>query len=386
MSSARSPRQRQRHWIPLGLILGTTSGLALAAGLWAQPNAYVQHDLTSDGAQEAEHVDKNLVNPWGVAFNPFGFAWVADNGTGRATPLDGNGKPQAPIVTIPTPPGDTGDASPTGVVFNGSEDFVIHQGSAEGPSRFIFATEQGTLGAWSPDVDRTHAILVVDNSGSDAVYKGLALAGNGEGLHLYATDFHHGRIDVFDRHFSPVHLEGSFVDPSLPDGFAPFGIHTLQGNLYVTYARQDEERHDDVKGKGLGFVSVFDANGHFLRRLISQGKLNAPWGIALAPADFGSFSNRLLVGNFGDGTINAYDLATGHAEGSLESPDGTAVRIDGLWGMAFGNGVNGQPGNALFFAAGPQEEAHGVFGRLDAVPTTEPTPTPDRLSPAPAAQ
>jgi len=207
----------------------------------------------------------------------------------------------------------------------------------------------------------------VNNSSSEAIYKGVALAANGEGRFLLATDFHNARIDVFDKNFQPVTLSGSFEDPEIPDGFAPFGIQNLNGNIYVTYAKQDEDAEDDVAGAGLGYLNVFDANGNLIRRVASGGALNAPWGVAIAPADFGVFSNRLLIGNFGDGLINAYDLATGEFLGQLNDGNGNPISIDGLWGIAFGNGVQGQPTNVLFFAAGPNDESGGIYGRIEAV-------------------
>jgi uncharacterized protein (TIGR03118 family) len=342
--------------------------LAVAPPLYAGGDFYQQRNLVSDGSVPAEHVDANLVNPWGIAFNPNGVVWVANNQTGVATLYDGNGILQPLIVTIPPVPGSNDPGNPTGIVFNGSDDFAISIGSVSSPSRFIFASENGTIAAWSPDVDLTHAQLVIDNSASEAIYKGLAMAANGTGNFLYATDFHHGRIDIFNKEFQPATLVGTFSDPDLPSGFAPFGIRNINGNLYVTYAMQDEDKEDDVAGQGLGFVNVFDANGQLIRRLVSRGRLNAPWGLALAPADFGKFSNRLLIGNFGDGAINAYDLATGGFRGRLHQADGQGIAIEGLWGIGFGNGLANQPTNGLFFAAGPGDEAHGLYGRIEPIP------------------
>jgi uncharacterized protein (TIGR03118 family) len=202
-----------------------------------------------------------------------------------------------------------------------------------------------------------------------AQYKGLALSAGGNGQLLYATDFHNGKIDVWNSSFAPVTLPaGAFSDPKIPAGFAPFGIQAINGNLYVTYAKQDADRHDDVAGKGLGYVDVFDPNGQLLDRFVSKGPLNAPWGLALAPAGFGEFSNTLLVGNFGDGRINAFDLVSGKHLGALKGADGKALAIDGLWGLAFGNGLNDQPVNTLFFTSGPDDEEHGLYGRIDALP------------------
>jgi uncharacterized protein (TIGR03118 family) len=336
----------------------STATTALAADF------YQQRNLVSDtNTIRAEHVDPNLVNAWGLAFNPYAVSWVADNGTGVATLYDGNGNPQSLVVTIP---GKSGGGNPTGTVFYGGTEFVVSKGSTSGPSRFLFASEDGGIAGWAPTVDRNRAVRVIDNSRLQAIYKGIAISGSGRGALLYATDFHNGRVDVFDATFKPVTLTGKpFSDPYTPAGYGPFGIQAINGDLYVSYAKQDEDREDDVKGAGLGFVSVFAPDGRFLRRFASGGALNAPWGIALAPASFGQFSNRLLVGNFGDGRINAYDLATGRWLGQLNGSDQKPIQIDGLWGIAFGNGVNEQPVDTLFFTAGPADEKHGLYGRLD---------------------
>ncbi|MDB5764589.1 MAG: hypothetical protein JWQ21_3584 [Herminiimonas sp.] len=352
-----------RFLCTLALLAAAASPTAHAAG-----NFYQRHDLVSDGFVPADNMDPNLVNAWGIAFNPFAFVWVADNGTGVATLYDGAGKPQTLVVKIPPPANVNAAGKPTGIVFSGSTGFVVSQGGASGPSRFIFATEDGVIAGWAPNADPTNAIRVIDKSVSTgAVYKGLALSAGGNGNLLYAADFHNNRIDVFDSSFKEVTLaSGAFSDPALPAGFAPFGIQSINGDIYVTYAKQDDMKHDDVAGQGLGFINVFDPNGKLIKRVVSQGELNAPWGIALAPAGFGKFSNRLLVGNFGDGVINAYALATGEFVGRLESSDGQPIRIDGLWGIAFGNGFQNQSVNSLFFAAGPGDEQHGLYGRIDA--------------------
>ena len=328
---------------------------------------YTVHNLVSDGFVPADHTDADLVNGWGIAASPTSPTWVADNGTGKSTIYDGNGTKLGLVVTIPPPPSGTPPSAPTGMVASTGNDFVVTKGTVSGASRFIWATENGTIAGWSPAVDATNAIIAVDNSASGAIYKGLALSGTGAGRFLYATDFHHNRVAVFDGSFHPVTTAGGFVDPKLPNHYAPFGIQNILGNLYVTYAKQDDDAEDDVKGEGFGFVSVFDANGNFIRRFASRGTLNAPWGVALAPADFGKFSNALLVGNFGDGRINAYDLASREFLGQLKKGPGDFVEIDGLWGIAFGNGVASQRTNWLFFAAGPGDEAHGLYGRIEAV-------------------
>lgn len=332
-----------------------------------QPYYYEVRRLVADvAALGAENVDPNLVNAWGVAFNPFGFVWVAAEGSGRSTLYDGDGHPQTLVVAIPPPAGSTTAGEPTGIVFYGGGGFIVSNGSSSGPSRFIFAGEDGVISGWAPNVDFTNAIPVVDNSAAGSVYKGLAIGAGGSGALLYAADFRNGRIDVFDAMFQPATLPGRpFHDPHLPHGFAPFGVQAINGDIYVSYAKQDHDRDHEVAGRGLGLVSVFSPTGEYVRRLITRGALNAPWGMALAPASFGKFGNRLLVANFGDGAINAYDVANGRFAGRLRGTDREPLRIDGLWGLSFGNGVNNQPQNTLFFTAGPGREVHGLYGRID---------------------
>ena len=327
---------------------------------------YAVKPLVSDGGVPAAFTDANLKNGWGLAFNPNGFVWVANNGSATSTLYDGNGKPQSLIVAIAGAGGSAG--KPTGIVFSGSAGFVVGKGTVNGPSRFIFAGEDGTIAGWAPNVDFTHALLAVDNSAEHSSYKGLALAANGQGNFLYAADFHNARIDIYDASFKRVVWAGAFVDPKLPPGYAPFGIQNLQGDLYVTYAKQDVDARDNVNGPGLGLVDVFDANGRLLRRVATGGRLNAPWGIALAPADFGRFSNTLLVGNFGDGRISSFDARSGEFIGQLRGNDGKRISISGLWGMSFGNGLSNQSTGALFFAAGPNDEVGGLYGRIDPAP------------------
>ena len=331
---------------------------------------YQQHNLVSDGFVSADHMDVNLVNGWGVAFNPFGVVWVANNGTGTSTLYDGGGNVQSLVVQIPTP-GAASGGTPTGIVFNASPSaasFAVSAGGLTGASKFLFATEDGVIAGWAPSVNTTQAIVAVDNSASTrAIYKGLALSAGGNGQLLYATDFHNARVDVFDSKFAPVTLPaGAFTDPHLPSGYAPFGIQAIGGNVYVTYAKQVAGSNDEAHGPGLGVVDVYDPNGVLLDRIATHGGLNAPWGIALAPAGFGPFSNSLLIGNFGDGRINAYSSTSHRWLGQLRGQNGRTIQIDGLWGLAFGNGFANQPVNTLFFAAGPDDEAHGLYGRIDA--------------------
>jgi uncharacterized protein (TIGR03118 family) len=214
-------------------------------------------------------------------------------------------------------------------------------------------------------VPNTQAVVVIDNSASGASYKGLAIDSTSAGTRLYAANFHDARVDVFDGAFAPVTVAGAFTDPNLPAGYAPFGIQTLAGSVYVAYALQDEEGEEEVAGPGLGVVDKYDFAGHLLARVATGGALNAPWGLALAPAGFGRFSGKLLVGNFGNGRINVFDPVTFEPKGHLKGTDGKAIVIDGLWGIAFGNGATAGPATTLFFAAGPDDEEHGLFGRLD---------------------
>jgi uncharacterized protein (TIGR03118 family) len=316
--------------------------------------AVVRRNLISDLPGQADRVDTNLVNAWGLAFSATSPFWVADNHTGVSTLYNSTGGVQALVVTIPAPPGATSPASPTGVVFNGSTNFVV----TGGPARFIFATEDGTISGWNPATNI--AVLKVDNSGAGAIYKGLALASN----QLYAANFHAGTIDVFDGAFSPMTLAGTFLDPNMPTNFAPFDVEAFNNKLYVTYAEQDADKEDDVPGVGKGFVDVFDLNGNLETRLISREPLNAPWGLAMAPLTFGPFPGALLVGNFGDGAINAFEPSTGAFLGTLSDAAGQPIRIDGLWAIKFGNGGQGGDPNVLYFTAGPGDEQHGLFGSL----------------------
>jgi uncharacterized protein (TIGR03118 family) len=351
------------HALRRGLVLAALAS-GLAAGTVFAANSYQVRNLVSDGGVPAEHRDDNLKNGWGISMSATSPIWVADNGTGKATLYDGLGNMLSLVVTVPSASG-SGDGTPTGNVFNVSNDFVVHSGTAAAPARFIFASEDGLISGWSPGVDATHAIHAVFMSA--AVYKGLALASNSGVNMLYAADFHGHKIDVFGPNFAPQKLPGAFVDPNVPANFSPFNIVSLAGRLYVSYAQKEEDGDDEVAGPGLGIVDVFDTGGHLLQRITAGGTLNAPWGMAIAPANFGDFSNRLLVGNFGDGTINAFDLNTGVFQGQLRTPNGQILVIDGLWGIAFGNGSVTQnlPSNTLFFAAGPNDEENGVFGRID---------------------
>jgi uncharacterized protein (TIGR03118 family) len=329
--------------------------------------------LVSDGAVSAPHTDPNLKNAWGVAFNPKGFVWVADNATNLATLYDGNGVPQSLVVTIPA--GTNGAAAPTGIVFNGTQSFSVTQNGKSGIAAFIFAGEGGTIAAWAPAVGPTNAFTMHDDGTGGAVYKGLALAANNGNNFLYATDFHNNKIDVFDTNFTKVTMPGGFKDSAIPAGFAPFGIALIGSNLFVTYAMQDADKHDDVAGAGEGMVDVFDTAGNLKQHFATGAPLNAPWGIAQAPSNFGTLSGAILIGNFGDGALNAFDASSGKSMGPVMASNGSAIVQNGLWGIAFGNNLSNQPSNTLFFAAGPNDEADGVYGRIDLNPASSTSAT-----------
>jgi uncharacterized protein (TIGR03118 family) len=342
------------------------------------PTAFSTTSLVADLAGGGAAVtDANLVNPWGIAFGPTTFAWVANNHSETSTLYDGNGKAQpaaGPLVVSFAASGSGTTFDPTGVVYNASADFMVSSGATSGAARFIFVGEGGMIAGWAPGVDVTHAITTYTDAGG-AVYKGLAIANNGTGNFLYATDFHNGKVDVFDATFAKQTTSATsfaFTDPTLPAGYAPFGIQALPTGtngatqIYVSYAQQSPPSNDNANGAGLGLVDVFDTNGNFVSHLIpTGGLLNAPWGFALAPADFGTLSSTLLVGNFGDGRINAYNPTTGTFVGTIADSGGTAFALPGLWGIAFGNDTSNQPHNTLFFAAGTNDEANGAYGRID---------------------
>ncbi len=305
-------------------------------------------NLASDTG-DAAHTDPLLINAWGMAFNPAGPIWISAAGSGVSTIYDSSGAPLPLVVTIATLPGAPEPATPTGQVYNGTPAFF--------GDLFIFATEQGTINGWHPSTG-TVAPLRVDSSAFMAKYKGLTLLSQGSASRIYAADFHNARVDIFDGAYTPL-LIGGFSDPLIPPGFAPFNIQAIGSRLFVTYALRDPAGQDDVKGAGNGFVDIFDFDGNLLQRFASGRALNSPWGVARAPADFGAMSGMILIGNFGDGHINAFDFASGELRMT------TAGTIDGLWALAFGNDTPGAAHNQLFFTAGPDEEKHGLFGRLD---------------------
>jgi uncharacterized protein (TIGR03118 family) len=382
--------------------------MALALGFALFPatssaQRYNQKNLVSDITQppnsdgSAVLVDPNLVNPWGLTRSGSSPWWVSDNGTGNSTLYDGGGNPInifadpagiSPFdnfVIVPPPrsaPAGT-TSTPTGDVFNGSlTDFLLNNGTpASKNAVFIFATEDGTISGWNPQVNispgghapSTNVVLEVDNSSrgksnSGAVYKGATIAAMNGHPFLYVSNFHDDRVEVYDTNFQLVHLRaGAFHDETIPHGYAPFGIQSVGSVLVVTYAKQNPERHDDVAGPGNGFVDIYSPNGVLQGQLQHGPWMNSPWGVVWAPSDFGAFSNTLLIGNFGSGQIAAFNGFTREFIGMVENAAGSVLTIDGLWSIQFGNGGAAGPANTLFFTAGIDDEAHGLFGTLTPV-------------------
>jgi uncharacterized protein (TIGR03118 family) len=313
--------------------------------------SYTQTNLVSDTtAYQGARIDPTLSNAWGIAINPTGVFWINANGTDNSEVYDMNGVAKRTPVAIP---------APSGIVFNNTPDFII---PATGTvSKFIFASENGKLYAWSSgDSART----VVNRSAMNTVYKGIALAKDGNDNFLYATDFRNGKIDVFDKSFNLIATK-PFSDPTIPSGFAPFNVRLIDKVLFVTYAKQlAPENKDDEKGLGNGYVNAFKTDGTFLKRFASQGMLNSPWGIEKAPVGFGQGLNVILVGNFGDGRINVFEAPKGEFLRQLKN-NGMPISIDGLWAITFpDNNVPGDDPNKLYFTAGPDGESHGLFGYL----------------------
>jgi uncharacterized protein (TIGR03118 family) len=367
-------------------IAATAASVARADDGDSGPNRFVVTNLTSNLKGAAPNMDPVLQNAWGVAFSPGASPfWIADNATGCSTLYDGQGAIASTLqVKIPLPGGGVPStackpvtpntsptpAAPTGVVWNPTSTFLVPNQSTNTPAIFIFDTEDGTISAWAGGLSPANqAVLAVDNSGNGAVYKGLVFGTNAKGVFLFATNFRAGTIDVFgpatsssSGRYVPVTTDGGFSDPNIPAGFAPFGIQNIDGVLFVTYAKQNAEKHDDVAGPGFGFVDVFDTDGRLLRRFASRGPLNSPWGVARASFAFGRFSGDILVGNFGNGRIHAFD-SDGNFLGALRDANGKPIAIDGLWTLTLGGGRNSDS-STLFFTAGPNSETNGSFGTI----------------------
>ena len=355
-------------------IAGATALVFIAAGFFAAPSRTVkaatselfhQTNLVSDMAGVATITDPDLVNPWGITFTLTSPFWVADNFSGKSTLYSGdvNGSAFTKAALVVTIPG----GKPTGTVFNSTtSDFKVTSGSTTVKATFLWATQTGAIIGWS---GATNAQI---GTAADAVYTGLALGSvtaNGPN-YLYAADFEHNKIDVYDGTFhtppAPA-FQNAFSDPNLPNSYSPFNIQNLGGKLYVTYAQQNHKEPDEETDRGSGFVDVYDTSGNLLQRLIKGNHLNAPWGMAFAPASFGAFAGALIVGNFGDGQLHAYDPESGKYLGEMKDESGKTLVIDGLWGIIVGNGGSGGDRNALYFAAGPDDETHGLFGSLRVV-------------------
>jgi len=351
---------RSLRWLVSVGAAALLAWVAGAANARDQSDIYSVHPLISDStAVSAPATDASLVNGWGLSAGPTTPWWTSNNGTNSSTLYNGVGAKSALTVAVA--------GAPTGTVFNGNASaFVVSQNGKSGAARFLFSTEAGTITGWSPTVNGTAALIGVDRSSSGAIYKGLAIANN----KLFATDFHNGRVDVFDQSFNLV--PGGFSDPKVPKGYAPFGIQALGGNIFVTYAQQDAAKKDDVAAPGQGYVDEFTPDGTLIAQVVNSGKKNAPlnaaWGLALAPADFSVFAGDLLVGNFGNGRISAYTQrgAKWVYKGQLRHADGAPIEIDGLWAIAFGNGAAAGPTSTLYFLSGPSAEVHGLFGSITA--------------------
>jgi uncharacterized protein (TIGR03118 family) len=359
--------------VPAALAVATAAPAASARTHSHGPeNEFRQTNLVSDlSTVGAQIVDPNLINPWGLAFGPTTPLWVADNGTSIAAvypvnPAGPTAQPSKLNVTLPP-----ADSAPTGQVFNPTGGFVLKSKAGQGPALFIFSSESGHIIAWSPAADPVvngmSRAQVKFSSRIGAVFKGLTIASTRFGTFLYATDFHNGRVDVFNSRFHLVHLPGGFSDRNLPRGYAPFGIRAIDGFIYVTYAKQDADRHDDVGGPGHGFIDVFTPGGFLVERLVSRGALDSPWGLEVAPKGFGPFGGKLLVGNFGDGRIPAYGLFSGRPAGALLDEQGQPITIDGLWALQFGTATTGGTGT-LLFSAGLNGEADGLVGAINPAP------------------
>jgi len=336
----------------LSLVGTTLLSLPASAQLFTIKN--LVSDIDNVGSQPT---DPDLVNPWGIVASSTSPFWVSDNGTGKLTLYDGNGAKQGLIVNVPQWDNSPG-GNPSGQIFNGTQDFKLPNNS---PAKFIVSTEDGTIQGWNGG---TTTVIVV-NGWPNAIYKGLALGSANGANYIYAANFHAGTVDVFDATFQPHSFgQNAFVDSTLPNGYAPFNVANINGNIIVSYALQDDEKHDDVAGIGHGYVDVYNSQGTLLQRLPHTYALNSPWAIVVAPASWGQWAGKLLVGQFGSGAIAAYDLASNTFQGVLKDDQGLPLRINGLWGLSFGNGAASGPVDTLYFTAGYFAEAHGLFGTI----------------------
>ena len=355
MLSTRKPLTASR--------LGWTAITALLVGaLFILPASaqkvnvtYLTSDINAVGAFQ----DTNLVNPWGMSIDPTGPWWFSDNATGLSTLYTSTGQPQGLVVTIPTASG-SGTGSPTGTVYNASTtDFKVHNFATP----FLFCTEDGTVSGWYAG---SQAFIAINNNASGAVYKGMALASAGGANYIYLANFHAGTVEAYDKNYTAHSFgSGAFVDSMIPSGYAPFNIQAIAGNkLVVTYAKQDAQKHDDVPGPGNGYVDIYDTSGNLQLRLAHNLYANSPWGVAVAPSSFAGFANDLLIGMFGSGAVSAFNPSTGAWIGNMFDVNNLPLKINGLWGLTFGNGGSGGPVGTLYFTAGYFDEAHGIYGAI----------------------
>src|SRR5580658_1523890 len=383
------PKNIRINWLCAGVLLGAAAGSLIAQTNSAPPNNYLVHNLVSDLANTADYQDPNLVNPWGAGFGATPI-WVGNNRTGTATLYGGTGVAVQKVVTIPQA-GNAGTAGPvTGVMFNlftsNANAFDVQAGK---PALFIFCSEDGVISGWNQSVSGAEASILFDNSKSGAVYTGCAVGGTAAAPYIFAANFSAGTVDVYDANLnlnpapfnqngSPQPFSGatSFSNQPIPSGFAPYNIENINGTLFVTYAQQNVRKNASVGGAGNGYVAMFNLGGNLVANLIGQGPLNSPWGIAIAPANFGPFAGALLVGNLADGKINAFNATTGVFLGTLNDATGNPIAIPGLWSLNFGGGAQSEDPGTLYITAGigggPNNDpvqSHGLLASIQAAPS-----------------
>jgi uncharacterized protein (TIGR03118 family) len=360
------------NWTPRTISIGVLSLSAFLSAATADAQNtqhYTQTNLVADRPGIAAVTDPNLVNPWGLSRSSGSPWWVSDNGTGLSTLYDGTGKIAKLVVTIPPADANSKTGTPTGTVFNGGQGFELATGK---PAIFLFVTEDGTVSGWNPGVSPTTAVIKVNAKGK-SVFKGATIAtvnlpSGGSASYLYVADFRKGRIQVFDSAFHHVSAwEERFEDEQLPEGYVPFNVQNIGGNLYVAYALQGSTKHDEIDGAGFGYVNAYSADGKLLKRLEHGSWFNAPWGLVQASSDFGKFSHNILVGQFGSGEILAFNPLTGQFRGRLKDMSNKSITIEGLWALGFGNGTGAGSATSLFFTAGSNHEQNGLFGSITAV-------------------
>jgi uncharacterized protein (TIGR03118 family) len=359
-----APTQHCKRILRACALLGSAAGILSAQ---TAPNTYLVHNLVADTAGVADHTDPNLVNPWGNAFSGTSPFWIGDNGTGLSTLYDGTGTPNASVVVaIPAAAGATTPGPVTGVIQNSiTTAFLVAPGKQ---SQFGFCSEDGVISGWNSSVNATKALVLLDNSKSNAVYKGCAAATPTGGTpQLYVANFNSGQVEVYDQTMKPI--TGGFANSAVPAGFAPFNVTIISGNVYVAYAKQNAAKNEEVVGAGNGYLAVYDLTGKLIGPSINGGALNSPWGVAIAPSTFGAFAGALLVGNFGDGKINAYNATTGAALGTLNDLNGNPIVLSGLWWLGFGNNGSHVDPATLYFTSGPGAEQHGLLGSIQSSPS-----------------